>query len=196
VRKAIAVWVMVIFLPLISGCGSMLAAVESGPIEEDPGKRTVAQRLEDESIETKAIVNIKAADDGFDEANLVIVSYNGYVLIAGQVESEGLKQKAANEVRDIEGVRRIYNELEVAPTTSGKVRSQDVWLTTQVKSALLFRSDTPGSRVKVVTENGVVYLMGLVSSEEADRAAAVARGIENVRKVVKLFELIDPILQS
>jgi osmotically-inducible protein OsmY len=174
----------------------MLAAVESGPIEEDPGKRTVAQRLEDESIETKAIVNIKAADDGFDEANLVIVSYNGYVLIAGQVESEGLKQKAANEVRDIEGVRRIYNELEVAPTTSGKVRSQDVWLTTQVKSALLFRSDTPGSRVKVVTENGVVYLMGLVSSEEADRAAAVARGIENVRKVVKLFELIDPILQS
>lgn len=195
-RKAIAVWVMVIFLPLISGCGSMLAAVESGPIEEDPGKRTVAQRLEDESIETKAIVNIKAADDGFDEANLVIVSYNGYVLIAGQVESEGLKQKAANEVRDIEGVRRIYNELEVAPTTSGKVRSQDVWLTTQVKSALLFRSDTPGSRVKVVTENGVVYLMGLVSSEEADRAAAVARGIENVRKVVKLFELIDPILQS
>ncbi|MEE4202473.1 MAG: BON domain-containing protein [Halieaceae bacterium] len=195
-RKAIAVWVMAIFLPLISGCGSMLAAVESGPIEEDPGKRTVAQRLEDESIETKAIVNIKAADDGFDEANLVIVSYNGYVLIAGQVESEGLKQKAANEVRDIEGVRRIYNELEVAPTTSGKVRSQDVWLTTQVKSALLFRSDTPGSRVKVVTENGVVYLMGLVSSEEADRAAAVARGIENVRKVVKLFELIDPILQS
>lgn len=195
-RKAIAVWVMAIFLPLISGCGSMLAAVESGPIEEDPGKRTVAQRLEDESIETKAIVNIKAADDGFDDANLLIVSYNGYVLIAGQVASEGLKQKATNEVRDIEGVRRIYNELEVAPTTSGKVRSQDVWLTTQVKSALLFRSDTPGSRVKVVTENGVVYLMGLVSSEEADRAAAVARGIENVRKVVKLFELIDPILQS
>lgn len=194
--KVMTTLALACMLPLLGGCGSMLAAVDSGPIEEEPGKRTFAQRLEDESIETKSIVNIKAADSGFDDANLLVVSYNGYVLLAGQVASQALKDKAANEVRDIDGVRRIYNELEIGEPTSVKVRSQDVWLTTQVKSALLFRSDTPGSRVKVATENGVVYLMGLVTSEEAERATAVARGIENVRKVVKLFELIDPILQS
>lgn len=192
-HKALFTITWLTLVPMISGCGSMLAAIDSGPIEEKSGERTIAQRLEDESIETKAIVNVRAADDAFDDANLQVVSYNGYVLLAGQVASQSLKDKAANELKDIDGVRRIYNELEVGPTTSPGTRSQDVWLTTQVKSALLFRGDTPGSRVKVVTENGVVYLLGLLTSKEADRVTAVARGIEKVQKVVRLFELIDPI---
>lgn len=181
---------------LLSGCGSLLATFDSGPIEEDSGERTFAQRLEDETIETKTIVNIRAADEAYDDANLLVVSYNGYVLLAGQVPSQALKDQATQVIRSIEGVRRIYNELEIGPETTARVRTNDVWLTTQVKSALLFRSDTPGSRIKVATENGVVYLMGLVTTEEADRATAVARGIENVTRVVKLFELIDPTSQS
>ena len=181
---------------LLSGCGSILATFDSGPIEEDDGERTFAQRLEDETIETKTIVNVRAANNGFDGANLVVVSYNGYVLLAGQVANQALKDEATQVVRKIEGVRRIYNELEIGDPTSAGTRTNDVWLTTQVKSALLFRSDTPGSRVKVVTENSVVYLMGLLSSEEAERVTAVARGIENVERVVKLFELIEPTSQS
>lgn len=175
----------------LAGCGSILASFESNPIEDDPGERTMAQQFADESIETKAIVNIRASDDRFDQANLVVVSYNGFVLLAGQVSSEELKAKATDVVRKIREVRRIYNEMEVAAPSSAMTRSSDTWITTKVKSWLLGSPDTPGMRVKVVTENGVVYLMGLVTREEAERVAKEAADISGVQRVVRLFELID-----
>ena len=127
----------------------------------------------------------------FDDAHLVIVSYNGYVLLAGQVASEKLKAQATDVVRRIHGVRRIYNELEFAAPSSAMTRTSDTWITTKVKSWLLGSSDIEGTRVKVVTENGVVYLMGLATSDEAERIADVASDISGVQRVVKLFELID-----
>lgn len=179
-----------LLLSMLTGCGTLLATFETDTIDEDPGKRTIAQQIEDESIETKAIVNIRALDSAFDEANLVAVAYNGFVLVAGQVFKQDLKDQVPNVLRKIAGVRRIYNELEVRPNASTEVHANDVWLTTQVKSKLLITSDTPSTRVKVVTENSVVYLMGLLTPEEADRVADVAASINGVSRVVRLFELI------
>ena len=125
-------------------------------------------------------------------AHLVIVSYNGYALIAGQVASRALKEQATKVSREVRGVRRIYNELEVASPSSGMTRTSDTWITTKVKSWLLGRSDTEGLRVKVVTENGVVYLMGLATREEAERIAAAAANMSGVQRVVRLFEIVDP----
>lgn len=178
-------------LTALSGCGSMLATLETDTIEEEEGERTWGSFVEDDSIETKARVNIHAADEAFDNAHLNIVSYNGYVLIAGQVASEQLKKKATDVVREIRGVRRIYNELEVAAPSSGMTRTSDTWITTKVKSFLLGSSDIQGNRVKVVTENGVVYLMGLATSAEAARITEEASDISGVQKVVKLFELLE-----
>jgi len=175
---------------LVSGCGSLLASMDSNAIEDDPGERTMGQQIEDESIETKTMVNIRAADDAFDEAHLVIVSYNGYVLIAGQVASPALKEKATAVGREVRGVRRIYNELEVASPSSGMTRTSDTWITTKVKAWLLGYTDTPGMRIKVVTENGVVYLMGLATQEESERVANVAANISGVQRVVRLFEIV------
>ncbi len=175
---------------LVSGCGSLLASMDSNAIEDDPGERTMGQQIEDESIETKTMVNIRAADDAFDEAHLVIVSYNGYVLIAGQVASQALKEKATAVGREVRGVRRIYNELEVASPSSGMTRTSDTWITTKVKAWLLGYTDTPGMRIKVVTENGVVYLMGLATQEESERVANVAANISGVQRVVRLFEIV------
>jgi osmotically-inducible protein OsmY len=175
----------------LSGCGSMLATMEVDTIEEDEGERTWGSFIEDDNIETKARVNIHAADEAFDNAHLNIVSYNGYVLIAGQVPTETLKTKATDVVRKIRGVRRIYNELEVAAPSSGMTRTSDTWITTKVKSFLLGNPDIQGNRVKVVTEDGVVYLMGLVTRDEAKRITDQASEISGVQKVVRLFELID-----
>jgi osmotically-inducible protein OsmY len=174
----------------LSGCGSLLATMEVDTIEDEPDERTLAQQLEDESIETKARVNLHAADEAFDAAHLVIVSFNGYVLLAGQVPTEALKSKATDVVRKVHGVRRIYNELEIASPSSAMTRTSDTWITTKVKSWLLGSPDTEGLRVKVVTEDGVVYLMGLVTAEEARRIADKAAGISGVQRVVKLFEII------
>ena len=176
---------------LLSGCGTIMSSAGAGPIEEDPGERTFAQQMADESIETKAMVNINAADEAYDEAHLSVVSYNGFLLLVGQVPSEALKALATDVARDLEAVRRIYNELEVAPATSAGTRTNDTWITTQVKSKLLASSDTPGRRVKVVTENSVVYLMGLLTAEEADRSALEAAEVKSVTRVVQLFELIS-----
>ena len=175
---------------LLSGCGTIMSSAGAGPIEEDPGERTFAQQMTDESIETKALVNINAADEAYDQAHLSVVSYNGFLLLVGQVPSEALKALATDVTRDLEAVRRIYNELEVGPETSAGTRTNDTWITTQVKSKLLASSDTPGRRVKVVTENGVVYLMGLLTAAEADRSALEAAEVKSVTRVVQLFEII------
>jgi osmotically-inducible protein OsmY len=175
---------------LLSGCGTIMSSAGAGPIEEDPGERTFAQQMTDESIETKALVNINAADEAYDQAHLSVVSYNGFLLLVGQVPSEALKALATDVTRDLEAVRRIYNELEVGPETSAGTRTNDTWITTQVKSKLLASSDTPGRRVKVVTENAVVYLMGLLTAEEADRSALEAAEVKSVARVVQLFEII------
>lgn len=182
---------VVILSALLSGCGAIMSSAGAGPIEDDPGERTLGQQMTDESIETKAKVNINAADDGYDDAHLSIVSYNGFVLVAGQVPSEALKALATDVVREIEDVRRIYNELEVGPVTGAGTRTNDTWITTQVKSKLLASSDTPGTRVKVVTENSVVYLMGLLTEEEGDRVALEAAEVSGAARVVKLFEIIE-----
>ena len=175
----------------LGGCGSFLASMESNTMEEDPGERTVGQQLEDESIETKSIVNIHAADEAFDDAHLVVVSYNGYVLLAGQVHSEALKAQATDVLRKIRNVRRIYNELEVASPSSTMTRSSDTWITTKLKGYFLGSSAIEGGRVKVLTENGVVYLMGLATQAEADRISDKAAGVSGVQRVVRIFEIID-----
>ena len=182
--------VMLVLLGMISGCGSIMSSAGAGPIEEDPGERTFGQQMTDESIETKAKVNINAADEGYDSAHLSVVSFNGFVLLVGQVPSEELKTLATDVVRKIEDVRRIYNELEVGEATGAGTRTNDTWITTRVKSKLLASSDTPGRRVKVVTENSVVYLMGLLTEAEAERVALEAAEVGSVERVVQLFELI------
>ena len=189
-RKLVTLLLLSLAVACLSGCGAIMSSAGAGPIEEDDGERTLAQQVADESIETKAKVNINAASEGYDNAHLTIVSYNGFVLLAGQVPSENLKTLAADVVREVDDVRRIYNELEIGPAVTAGTITNDTWITTQVKSKLLASSDTPGTRVKVVTENSVVYLMGLLTEAEADRVALEAAEVSGAERVVKLFEII------
>ncbi len=177
-------------LPLLPGCGSLLASLNMGKIEDSPRERTVGQMIEDENIETKAMVNLHAANAGYHDAHLVAVSYDGFVLLAGQVNDETLKTKATDVVRKIRGVRRIYNELEISPPTSALTRTSDAWITTKIKSWLLSTSRLKNATVKVVTENGVVYLMGAVTQSEADLIAHEVSGFSGVRRVVRLFDTL------
>ena len=174
----------------LGGCGSIMSSAGAGPIAENPGERTLGQQMTDESIETKAKVNITAASEGYSAAHLSVISYHGFVLLVGQVPSDELKSLATGVVRKIADVRRIYNELEIGEATGAGTRTKDTWITTQVKSKLLASSDTPGRRVKVVTENSVVYLMGLLTEAEADRVALKAAEVSGAERVVQLFELI------
>ena len=175
----------------LSSCGSLLSSMNVGTIDDDPGARTTAQIIEDDNIETKITVNIHAENEAYHNNHLVVVSFNGYILLAGQVIDAALKSGATTEARKVQGVRRIYNELEIGPPTSAMTRTNDTWITTRIKSVLLGSSDIPGTQVKVVTENGIVYLMGILNRSNAQAAATAASQVGGVQKIVKLFEYKD-----
>jgi osmotically-inducible protein OsmY len=157
----------------------------------DPRARTPGTVLDDEVLESVVKREIRASDPGFESAHLSVVSYNGVVLLAGQVATEKLKLAAERATQKIPKVRRVHNELEVSGPISFMARSNDSWLTTKVKSKLVANRDAPGRKVKVVTENGVVYLLGILPRDQADAAVDSARNVYGVQKIVKVFEYLD-----
>ena len=184
---------LVLALPiLLAGCGSMLGVVSSDEgIRQDPTDRTLGTMIDDETIESLAAVNLRKASPGLAESHVSVTSYNGVVLLAGQVRAESLRSQAEEVVLDLKNVRRVYNELEVAGPTSLLTRSGDTWVTGKVKSRLVAAPEVPGRDIKVVTENGVVHLLGLVTRDAADAATEAARNVGGVRKVVRMFEYVD-----
>ncbi|GAB7533509.1 BON domain-containing protein [Pseudomonas sp. 3A(2025)] len=176
----------------LSGCSSVLTATRDNPIEDDRGTRTIGSKIDDSLIETKAAVNISKADPDLAEgSHVVVTSYNGIVLLAGQTPRAELKAIAEQAAASVQRVKKVNNELQVLPPSSLLARNNDAWLTTKIKSQMLTDNSIPGSRIKVVTENGIVYLLGLVTQQEATRATNLVQGVSGVQKIVKLFEYID-----
>ncbi len=181
---------MVLASTVLSGCSSIISATREEPIQEDQGSRTLGSYLEDESIETKTLVNISKGSQALAQSHINVVSYNGQVLLIGQVPDDQVKQEAESIARQVRHVRKVHNELDIAGPTSTIVRSNDVYLTSRIKVQMLADKRVSGGRIKVVTENGVVYLMGLVTPAEADLAVEITRSVTGVRKIVKMFEYI------
>jgi osmotically-inducible protein OsmY len=176
----------------ISGCSSVLTATRDNPIEDDRGTRTFGSKIDDSLIETKAAVNIAKASPDLDQnSHIVVTSYNGIVLLAGQTPRADLKALAEKEASGVQRVKKVNNELQVMAPSSLLARNNDAWLTTKIKSQMLTDSAIPGSRIKVVTENGIVFLLGLVTQQEATRATNLVQSVSGVQKIVKLFEYID-----
>lgn len=174
----------------ISGCSTFVSATRETPIEENEGRRTLGNYIEDNSIEFKSKVNVNKGSDALRASNININSFNGQVLLTGQVPNEATKTEAEQVVNVLREIRKIHNELEIEGPTSLMIRANDTYLTGRVKAQLLADNRTEGMRIKVVTENGTVYLMGLVTPAEADVAVDVIRGIVGVRRIVKVFEYI------
>jgi osmotically-inducible protein OsmY len=175
-----------------TGCSSVLTATRDDPINDNRGTRTIGSTIDDSLIETKAAVNIAKAHPDLDKgSHIVVASYNGVVLLAGQTPREELKQMAEQAASSVQRVKRVHNELQVLQPSSALARSNDSWLTTKIKAQMLADASVPGSRIKVITENGIVYLLGLVTRQEGNRATSVVQGVSGVQRIVKLFEYID-----
>ena len=183
------VFLLALQLGLLQACSNIISATTDDSFEEQPAERSAGGFIDDEIIETKALVNIDKSSEELAQSHIVVVSFNGTVLLAGQVKSEKLRQSAAQAVAKI-NVRRIHNEITVSGDTSMVARSNDTWITSKIKSKVLVNGDIDGSTIKVVTENGVVYLMGLVSKQEAEAITEIARTTAGVQKVVRIFEYI------
>jgi osmotically-inducible protein OsmY len=162
-------------------------AAAGGAIAAD--RRTSGFYIEDENIELKAVKYVETTLG--ENTHINVTSYNRNVLLTGEAPDEAIKANAEAFVKSIENVRTITNEIMVGPKTDLSSRSNDTYLTSKVKTKFVTENQFPANYVKVITENSVVYLMGIVTAAEADAAVAIASNTDGVNKVVKVFEYMN-----
>ncbi len=175
----------------LTGCSNIVGATTDKPIESSSTSRSYGAAIDDEVIETTALVNIRKTNPALGNAHVLAISYNGVLLLAGQVPTEETRQLAGQAGSRVQNVKRVHNELTVGPNTELLVRTSDSGITTKIKSKLLTHKEAKSGKVKVVTENGVVYLMGVVTRSQADLASVLAQQTGGVQRVVRLFEYVD-----
>jgi osmotically-inducible protein OsmY len=177
-----------------SGCAPVVVggAAAGGAALHD--RRTVGTVVDDQGIELKARLAILENKELSSQIHVSVTSFNGVVLLTGQAPTETLRQQAQDIVAGTDKVRMVHNEMSIAAPNSLMTRSSDTLITAKVKTALFNIKGLEGfdpTRVKVVTEDGIVYLMGLLYRHEADAVADQARQVGGAKKVVKVFEYLD-----
>lgn len=177
---------------LLQGCvggAFVVGAATGGVVVYD--RRNFETIITDQQISHDASIRLGQDPEVNEQCHIVVASFNRLVLLVGQAPNNQLRRRALEIVKQSPKVKKIYNEIAIAAPTSSLTRSSDTWLTTKVKSEMLLTENLHSSQIKVVTENGTVYLMGLVTPKQAHDAAAVARHVAGVQRVVKIFEYVS-----
>lgn len=182
---------IVLILPILAGCAA--AVVGGGAVATTAmiDRRTTGTQVEDQTIEFKASNALAGDAELKEQAHVNITSYNTVVLMSGETPTDAMRQRAVELVKGVDKVSHIYNELTIAAPSSLTSRSSDSIITSKVKTKMVTNEELNGMAVKVVTEKGVVYLMGLLTRQEAEVATNIARQTGGVQKVVKLFQYTD-----
>ncbi len=152
-------------------------------------RRTSGTQLDDQSIELKAAARIR--ERYLDSVRVTVTSYNRVVLITGEVPAESVRAGVVDIVSKVDNVKHVYNELSVATSPTLTQRSSDSLVTARVKSAFVDAQDLSANAIKVVTDRGIVYLMGRLTPREIARATDIVRSTNGVRQVVRLFETLS-----
>lgn len=173
-------------IPVLQGCFPVVATGVGAGALMAADRRTSGIYIEDQAIEIKSANRLNETFK--DSVHINVTSYNRNVLITGEAPSEAVKNEAEQVVRTVPNVASLLNEVVVGPLTPFSSHSNDFFITSKIKGRMIDANKFPAHLVKVVTENGVVYLLGIVSHQEADDAVAIARTTSGVRKVVKVFE--------
>lgn len=174
---------------LLAGCAETIILGAGAAALMAGDRRPTETYLADEGIEIRAANRI--AERFGDKAHVNVTSYNRSVLLTGEVPDAAARAEAEKIAAGVPNVKAISNELEIAGVSSLSVRSNDSFITSKVKGRFLDANKFSVNHVKVVTENGVVYLLGMVAQREADAAVEVARTTGGVKKVVRVFEIVS-----
>lgn len=175
-------------LPLLNGCAGLFVAGAAGTAVAISDPRGLGTQLSDQSLEMSIAETLRQDRQRWSDNNINVTCYNGIALVTGQVRSVELREQIGREVAAVEGVRRTYNQLRLGHPAGLSTHSQDSWLTTRIKAKLIDSAKVSSAEVKVVTENGEVFLMGLTTRDQADAATEIARHQDGVRRVIRLFE--------
>jgi osmotically-inducible protein OsmY len=191
--RAVFLFLMILLLP---GCSSIVAtgSAEATGLALLHDRRNSEAILLDEAIEMQADIERNKNEVLRKNTHINVTAYNGKVLVTGEANSIKLRNQVINQIRRINGVKTVYDEISIEPSSFLSARSHDAFITTKVKNALTQIKHIPGfdaTRVKVVTERAVVYLMGLLHKKEGKAVVEKARRVEGVKKVVAVFEYIN-----
>ncbi len=179
-----------VVLSQLSGCAAVVVGGAATGTAVATDRRTAGVFIGDQEIELRAMARLEEAFPQKTD-RISATSYNRQVLLTGQVPDDATRNSASTVVKEIPDVRTVFNELTISGVTSLTSEANDVAITSKVKARLLHDERVPGTKVKVVTEAGAVYLMGLLTQAEANVAMEIARTTTGVTKVVTLFEYIN-----
>jgi osmotically-inducible protein OsmY len=180
---------------LIEGCSTVASnheEISGQQLSQD--RRTREAILIDKEIETEAYSELNSDDDLLNQGHFTVTAYNGAVLVTGEASNEELEKKIISTVQDIPDVKLIHNNLTIASPSDASSRANDQLITDTVKIALKQIQTIPDfdpSMIKVITENGTVYLMGLVHRNEGAVVINLTRLQPGVEQIITVFEYID-----
>lgn len=152
---------------------------------------TMGAIIDDNDLENRIRAELLAADNRFAEARVHVMSYNARILITGRVPDAAMINTATNVVRQFNRVRLLHNELRVGEPPDANIRATDQWLSVRVKGSMVAARDFPSRRVIITTDEGRVFLMGLVSQEQGRQAELLAASVEGVQRVISIFDYTD-----
>ncbi len=188
-RLLLATTLAALTLPLLQGCVPAVATGVGAGALMIADRRAGETYLADEAIEIRALNRI--SEKFGDKVHVNVTSYNMKVLLTGEVPDAGIKEDLEKAIAGVINVKGVTNELAVGAISSFSARSNDTYVTSKVKARFIEASKFRANHVKVVTEAGAVYLLGLVTRKEGDDAAEIARTTAGVKKVVRVFEYIE-----
>jgi len=175
---------------VLQGCAEAIVIGGMSGLVVAHDARSTKGLFQDQAIE-KSVLRVLARDKKLDDrGDFTVVSFNGAVLLTGQVRNEALKKRATKLVSAVEGVRRVHNEVLVAARPVANSWTRDSYTTARVKAHLFF-NDIDATRVKVVSERGNIYLMGMVSRAESERVLSMVANVDGIGRVTKVFEYVD-----
>lgn len=190
----IILFVSSLTLPLLNGCAGVVIGGAATGVSVIHDRRSAGTVLDDQAIELKALTRFFQNKPIHNSTHLNVTAYNGKVLLTGEAPSEALRSKVVSLVKNIPKVKLVHNEISLAAPSALMSRSSDSYVTSKVKVSLFNIRDIRGfdpTRVKVVTENGSVYLMGLLWRAEVEPVIETIRRVGGVQRVVKLFDYVD-----
>ncbi|MCW3172767.1 BON domain-containing protein [Shewanella subflava] len=179
-------------LALLQGCAGavMVGAVGGAKMAND--ERSMSTQISDTNADFEITSALSKHEDISNQTNITGVVMNSNVLMIGQAPNSMLRDKAIKAVQELNIGGKIHNQIRIGNPTSFTTRSNDTWVTTKVKGRMLNEKNLDITRVKVITENGEVFLLGLIERSQAELAVDIARNTAGVRKVIKVFEYVEP----
>jgi osmotically-inducible protein OsmY len=187
-RCKLALFAVVLCMPLLHGCLPAVVAGGGAAVLMAEDRRSTGTIIDDQTLETK--VRNRINEKYNEQVHVDVGSFNRFVLLVGAVPTQQIKDEIGTIALGVENVRNVQNELIIGPNPSGSTHANDAYLTSKVKARFVSEHKFQANHVKVITENGVVYLMGLVKRQEGDDAADVTSTTGGVQKVVKVFEYL------